>query len=170
MSHQKYYYKVIRPYESNNVYLASSLMSGAGKCYAEVIRLNPTSHNFSIIDINTNEVFDFNINPPPISQELISPNVTLEDIKELRDKISNIDSRLNKLEGNISKISTEDQVIILGGDSGNIKSSKNNNIQASNINTLSQVNSMKINNNRNLINKLNNGQDINLNLARKLIN
>lgn len=169
MSQHKYYYKVIKPYESNNVYLASSLMSGAGKCYSEVIRVNPASRDFSIIDINSNGVFDFNINPPPISQELISPNinVTLEDIKEIRDKITNIDSRLNKLEGNTSKISSEDKIILLGGDN---KINNYNKIQESNVNTLSQVNTMNINNNRNLVNKLNNGQDVNINLARKLIN
>lgn len=164
---QQYYYKLVRPFESNNVYLASSLMSGAGKCFKEVLRAMPDTTEFSIIDINSNEVFDFNINPPPISQELLQAklesNVSLEDIKELRDKINNLERRILKLEG--VKGSSEDNVILLGGDNNkSINNSVNNNI-----NTLSQVNSIKMNNNRNLSNKLNNGQDVNVDLARQLM-
>jgi hypothetical protein len=174
MSQQEYFYKLVKPFESNNVYKASSLISGAGKCFKEVLRAMPETKQFSILDINTNDIFDFNVNPPPISRELISPNVGLQDIKELRDKITNLEERLQKLE--ISKgISSEDNVILLGGQKlasiaseGEINNNQNNNNLS--VKTLSQVNSMKINNNRNLINKLNNGQNLNVELARKLIN
>ena len=91
MAQQEFYYKLIRPFQSNNVYLAHSLQSGAGKCFKEVIRTMPDSQQFSIMDINSNEIFDFNVNPPPISKDLISPNVSLSDIKELRDKIDNLE-------------------------------------------------------------------------------
>ena len=179
MTQQYYYYKLIKPFESNNVYKASSLLSGAGKCFKEVLRAVPDTQQFSILDINTNDIFDFNINPPPISRELISPNVELQDIKELRDKIASLEERINRLENSRSSYIPDmsgkedikrdsiasDGMILFGGQTNN--NQNNNNLS---VKTLSQVNSMKINNDRNLMNKLNNGQNLNVELARKLIN
>jgi len=178
---QDYYYKLIKPFESNNVYKASSLLSGAGKCFKEALRAVPETQQFSILDINTNDIFDFNINPPPISRELISPNVGLQDIKELRDKIATLEERINRLENSRSSYIPDmsdkedikgddvisDKMILFGGQTNNNQNNLNNNLS---VKTLSQVNSMKINNNRNLMNKLNNGQNLNVELARKLIN
>ena len=123
MAQQEFYYKLIRPFQSNNVYLAHSLQSGAGKCFKEVIRTMPDSQQFSIMDINSNEIFDFNVNPPPISKDLISPNVSLTDIKELRDKINNLEERLKKLE---SEKSASSEGIILGGGEQDRKSTRLN--------------------------------------------
>jgi len=170
MAQQEFYYKLIRPFQSNNVYLAHSLQSGAGKCFKEVIRVMPDSQQFSIMDINTNEIFDFNVNPPPISKDLISPNVGLSDIKELRDKIDNLEERLRKLEMGKS-MSSEEQVILLGGEEN--KNNQVNNNQVTNnlsVKSLSQVNNARVNFNNLLVNKLNNGQNVNVDLARKLLN
>ena len=169
MAQQEFYYKLIRPFQSNNVYLAHSLQSGAGKCFKEVIRTMPDSQQFSIMDINSNEIFDFNVNPPPISKDLISPNVSLSDIKELRDKIDNLEERLRKLEMGKS-MSSEEQVILLGGQenkNNQVNNQVNNNLS---VKSLSQVNNDKVNYNNRLANKLNNGQNVNVDLARKLLN
>ena len=171
MAQQEFYYKLIRPFQSNNVYLAHSLQSGAGKCFKEVIRVMPDTQQFSVMDINTNEIFDFNVNPPPISKELIQPNIDLSDIKEIRDKIDNLEERLRKLEMGKS-MSSDEQVILLGGNNNNQHNQHNQVSHTNNLSvkTLSQVNNARTNNNNLLINKLNNGQNVNVDLAKKLLN
>jgi tRNA(Phe) wybutosine-synthesizing methylase Tyw3 len=54
-------YRLVKPYQSNKVYEAITVMHGAGKCYKELKKSNVISDSFSIIDVNSSLIYDFNI-------------------------------------------------------------------------------------------------------------
>ena len=107
MLSQQKYYRVVRPYDSNMVHSSTTLEGGAGKCFKEIMKVQPNSTDFSILDLYGNEVFDFNVNKPPISQELLLQgqvaNLTLDDVKKMIDRINNLEQRIISLENNLSR-------------------------------------------------------------------
>lgn len=58
-------YRLIKPYQSDKVYESSSIMHGAGKCYKEIIKSNSNTPEFSIMEINSNQIYDFKVSPSP---------------------------------------------------------------------------------------------------------
>jgi len=104
---QKNYYRIVRPYESKLVHSSSTLQGGAGKCFKELIKVQPSATDFSILDLYGNEVFDFNVNKPPISQELLLQgqiaNLTLDDVKKMVDRINTLEQRIISLENKLNR-------------------------------------------------------------------
>jgi hypothetical protein len=103
-------YRLVKPYQSDKVYESSSIMHGAGKCYKELKKTNSNTPEFSIMDINTNQIYDFKVSPSPKMilhknpDELLPTQQTQEGgndihyIKELKNKIIDLTSRIEKLE------------------------------------------------------------------------
>ena len=112
-------YRLVKPYQSDKVYESSSIMHGAGKCYKELKNTNTHTPDFSIMDINTNQIYDFKVSPSPkmiiasnntnIMQknpdELIgnqqeggNNNNNNTNINELKNTIVNLTERIEKLE------------------------------------------------------------------------
>jgi hypothetical protein len=96
-------YRLIKPYQSNKVYEASTVMHGAGKCYKELKKANINSDIFSIMDINLNTVYDFNINPKNKMILEKDPNELLnqnggDELFQIKNEIEQIKNRLTTLE------------------------------------------------------------------------
>jgi len=175
-SGSKQYYRIIKPYSSNNVYPASTIISGAGKCFKEVLRIAPQAEVFSIMDINSQNIYDFNVNKPPVSKEVLDANplVNLADIKKINDRIDSLEKRFSELEsGKVKTPSLSEEAIILGGDNkSHISQNKSLMPKVYEANTLQQVKDMKVQNNKQLFNQLNNNVNNinNVDIARKFIN
>jgi hypothetical protein len=89
-------YKVIRPYTSQKLHFSSSLEGGASKCYREVKSFMPNSTDFSVMNMSTNELYDYKLNKTPAQQNGgILPSL---DIKKLEDKMESLEKRLKTLE------------------------------------------------------------------------
>ena len=89
-------YKVIRPYTSQKLHFSSSLEGGASKCYREVKSLMPNSTDFSVMNMTTNELYDYKLNKIPNQQNGgILPSL---DIKKLEDKMESLEKRIKTLE------------------------------------------------------------------------
>jgi hypothetical protein len=106
-------YRLVKPYQSDKVYESSSIMHGAGKCYKELKKTNSNTPEFSIMDINTNHIYDFKISPSPkmILQknpdELLPTQQTLQtfqtqeggnNIEEFKKILTDLTARIEKLE------------------------------------------------------------------------
>ena len=95
-------YKVIRPFASQKLHFSSSLEGGASKCYREVKSLMPNTNDFSVMNMTTNELYDYKLNKVPAQNGGILPSL---DIKKLEDKIESLERRIKTLEDNkIEKI------------------------------------------------------------------
>jgi hypothetical protein len=109
-------YRLVKPYQSDKVYESSSIMHGAGKCYKELKKTNSNTPEFSIMDINTNHIYDFKVSPSPKMifnknpDELLKTQQNQEGgndlndindinkINELKNIITDLRSRIEKLE------------------------------------------------------------------------
>jgi len=112
-------YRIIKPYQSNKVYSAQTTLHGAGKCYNELKKNNVKCNSFTIMNINNNSIYDFNINKKPemilkdsqsvIQNELLSKDLSNQnggfDIKRLENELKNqiklLEDRIKILEQNI---------------------------------------------------------------------
>ena len=106
-------YRLVKPYQSNKVYEAMTVMHGAGKCYKELKKSNVNSNLFSIMDINSNLIYDFNIKP---KNEMIlkkDPSELLKDstkinqnggdeLFQIKNDIEHLKNRITSLEGKIN--------------------------------------------------------------------
>lgn len=105
-------YRLVKPYESNKVYEASSIMHGAGKCYKEIKKTNTITNDFSMIDINSNNIYEFKINP---TQQMLlkkDPNELLNnnqdggnkiDLEKIQKQINELNIKVKELEIKISQ-------------------------------------------------------------------
>lgn len=106
-------YRLVKPYQSNKVYEAITVMHGAGKCYKELKKSNVISDSFSIIDVNSSLIYDFNIKQ---KNEMIlkkDPSELLnnvpnkinqnggDDFFQLKNEIEQLKNRITILEGKI---------------------------------------------------------------------
>lgn len=74
-------YRLIKPYQSDKVYEASTTMHGAGKCYHELKKNNVNCSSFTIMNLDDNSMYDFKIHEKP--QMILKEN---DKINELLDK------------------------------------------------------------------------------------
>jgi hypothetical protein len=116
MNNTKNIYRLVKPYQSNKVYEASSFMYGANKCYRELQKNNVNCDMFSVLNINDNSLYDFNIKDKPnmiLQEKNINENKVNEiqellnntqiggnkdDIVELKNKIKLLEDRIKILE------------------------------------------------------------------------
>lgn len=100
-------YRLVKPYESNKVYEALTIKHGAGKCYKELKKSNIISDSFSIIDINSSLIYDFNIKKKnqmileKDPSELLNNNLTQNGgngLFQLMKEIEKIKNRITILE------------------------------------------------------------------------
>jgi uncharacterized protein (UPF0335 family) len=102
-------YRLIKPYQSNKVYKSHSIMKGAGKCYKEFKNSGYDAKSFSIMNIDTNHVYDFNVNSKPSA---ITINKDLRDLNKQssniilggNNNIDTIDTKLNNLIKRVEKL------------------------------------------------------------------
>lgn len=87
-------YRLIAPIFGNKVYETTSLLAGAKKCFEELGDFK--TPYFSILDLDTNKVYNFGI-PRYINN--------YNDISELKQDISLLEKRLDKLETPILNVS-----------------------------------------------------------------
>ena len=106
-------YRLIKPYQSNTVYEAKTLLHGAGKCYKELKKNNVNSSSFSIMNINDNSIYDFNINEKPKMElkkdlsELLNNNNKINQNggnDEIKKDLDNIKNRLSIIENKLNII------------------------------------------------------------------
>jgi len=97
-------FRLIKPYQSNKVYKAHSLMKGAGKCYSEFKKSGYDAKSFSIMNIDTNQVHDFNVTPKPTAipinskSNLLGGNNTNDTNDTVNIKLNNLIKRVEELE------------------------------------------------------------------------
>ena len=61
---------MVRPYTSQKLHFSSTLEGGASKCYREVKTVMPSSTDFSVMNMTTNELYDYKLNKLPAQQSL----------------------------------------------------------------------------------------------------
>ena len=102
-------YRLVKPYQSNKVHEASTFMHGANKCYKELKKNNVNCESFTIMNINDNSLYDFNMNNKPKMlleekndpTQLLNINQTgacVDEIILLKTKITQLEERINILE------------------------------------------------------------------------
>lgn len=74
-------YRLIKPYQSDKVYEASTTIHGAGKCYNELKKNNVNCNSFTIMNLDDNSMYDFKIHEKP--QMILKEN---DKINELLNK------------------------------------------------------------------------------------
>lgn len=95
-------YKVIRPFTSQKLHFSSSLEGGASKCYREVKSLMPNSTDFSVMNMTTNELYDYKLNKTSTQQTLQNGGILPSlDIKKLEEKMESLERRVKTLEDKI---------------------------------------------------------------------
>ena len=102
-------YKVVRPFTSQKLHFSASLEGGASKCYREVKALMPNSTDFSVMNMTTNELYDYKLNKTPAQQTLQNGGILPSlDIKKLEEKMESLERRVktleDKSENNIDKL------------------------------------------------------------------
>ena len=95
-------YRLIKPYQSDKVYEASTTMHGAGKCYHELKKNNVNCESFTIMNLDDKSMYDFKINNKP--QMILKEN---DKINELLNKDKLLQN--NKLQQNGGKIDDIDE-------------------------------------------------------------
>lgn len=107
--------QLIRPYVSNNIYEFPTLMQCAQKCCTDIENnfiseglINVTS--FTLKDIDTKEIFTFNMNIP-LNKQPLNKSVQMNTDQGLllmgdveNDKVNMLEQKINKLEDDMSKI------------------------------------------------------------------
>ena len=101
---QEKYYRVIKPYDSNVLHSATSLMGGASKCYKEFKKVSPYSSSFSVIQMQTNKIYDFEVNN--IMKGGAESVVGVTDIKRLENEIDSLKKRIVDLENKVNPSQT----------------------------------------------------------------
>jgi len=102
-------YKVIRPYTSQKIHFSLTLEGGASKCYREVKSLMPNSNDFSVMNMTTNELYDYKLNKLPAQQNGgIMPSL---DMKKLEEKIESLEKRVKTLEDKNISVNTVNEKI-----------------------------------------------------------
>lgn len=106
--------QLIHPYVSNHIYEFPTLMQCAKKCCTDIENnfvseglSNVTS--FTLKDIDTKEIFTFNMNTPLNKSPQTDQGLLLMGDVE-NDKISRLEQKINKLEDDMSKIK---QILII---------------------------------------------------------
>jgi hypothetical protein len=103
-------YRLVKPYQSDKVYEASSIMHGAGKCHKELKKTNTNVDSFSIMDINSNNIYEFKINPihqmllKKDPDELLNNNQNggnVMNIENIKNQINELTNRVKILEEKI---------------------------------------------------------------------
>lgn len=97
-------YRLVKPYQSNKVYEAMTVMHGAGKCYKELKKSNVISDSFSIIDVNSSLIYDFNIKQ---KNEMIlkkDPTELLNNVQNGGDELFQIKNEIEQLKNRISSL------------------------------------------------------------------
>ena len=103
-------YRLVKPYQSNKVHEASTFMHGANKCYNELKKNNVQCESFTIMNINDNSLYDFNMNNKPkmLLEEKNDPTQLLninqtggDEIILLKNQIKQLEERINILENKI---------------------------------------------------------------------
>lgn len=104
-------YRLIKPYQSNKVYESTSIMHGAGKCYKELKNKNISCNSFSIIDINSNNIYDFKLNKDNNYNELLlnkteqkGGNLNSSNVLELKTQIEHLNDRVKLLEDKLLQL------------------------------------------------------------------
>jgi len=54
-------YRLIYPYDSNNVYVETNVMKAADKCYSEMKKNDKNNPHFCMMNIDTNNIYNFEI-------------------------------------------------------------------------------------------------------------
>jgi hypothetical protein len=110
MNYNKNVYRLIKPYQSDKVYEASTTLHGAGKCYRELKKNNVNCDSFTIMNLDDNSMYDFKINEKPNMilkddntnkvNELLNGggNIDNKDIDELKILINDLSNRMKILE------------------------------------------------------------------------
>jgi len=93
-------YKVVRPFTSQKIHFSSSLDGGASKCYREVKTVMPASTDFSVMNMTTNELYDYKLNKVPSQQSQNGGILPSLDIKKLEEKMESLERRVKTLEDN----------------------------------------------------------------------
>jgi hypothetical protein len=104
-------YRLVKPYQSNKVYEALTIMHGAGKCYKELKKSNVNCDSFSIMDINLNAIYDFKLNQKEKMilnkdpSELLNQNQLIQnggdDLLQIKNDIQQLKNRMNIIENKI---------------------------------------------------------------------
>jgi hypothetical protein len=114
-------YRLVKPYQSNKVYEALTVMHGAGKCYKELKKSNVNCESFSIMDINSNSIYEFNIKPKnemilkkdpsellkKDPYELLKDSTKInqnggDELFQIKNEIEQLKNRISTLEGKIN--------------------------------------------------------------------
>jgi len=89
-------YKVIRPYTSQRLHFSNTLEGGASKCYREIKGLNKNITDFSVMNMLTNEIYDYKLNKVPLQSGGVDlPSI---DMKKIEEKLESLEKRVIKLE------------------------------------------------------------------------
>jgi hypothetical protein len=114
MNNNKNIYRIIKPYQSDKVYEATTTLHGANKCYNELKKNNVNCDSFTIMNLNDNSIFDFKINQKPQMilkdndkiKELLNNNgnnmQTGGDINEFKKILEDLSKRVSDIEKKIS--------------------------------------------------------------------
>jgi hypothetical protein len=97
---QENFYRIIKPYDSNVLHSSSSLTGGASKCYKELKKVNPNSNCFSLIHMQTNKIYDFEINNMRGGNG--DSTVSQSEIKRLEGEIDSLKKRIVDLENKVN--------------------------------------------------------------------
>jgi hypothetical protein len=97
-------YKVIRPYTSQRLHFSNTLEGGASKCYREIKSLNKNITDFSVMNMLTNEIYDYKLNKVPLQSGGVDlPSI---DMKKIEEKLESLEKRVIKLE-NVQNVNAQ---------------------------------------------------------------
>jgi hypothetical protein len=111
MSQTENLYKVILPFNSHIVHSSKSINDGASKCYKEIKKQMGGVDLFSIMNINSNKVYNFQTKSNKKNQNggFLS---NLNEIKTMNDSIKILESRIISLENITNKLNKLDHTNI----------------------------------------------------------
>ena len=115
MSQAENLYKVILPFNSHLVHSSSSINGGASKCYKEIKNQTGGVDLFSIMNINSNKVYNFQTKSNNNLNKNNSMNINnsnqnggflsnLNEIRSMNEQIKMLESRIISLENISNKI------------------------------------------------------------------
>ena len=102
MSQTESLYKVILPFNSHMVHSSKSVNGGGTKCYKEIKSQMGGVDLFSIMNVNTNKVYNFKTKSNKLNKNTLNQDggflSNLNEIKTMNDRIKILESRLITLE------------------------------------------------------------------------
>jgi hypothetical protein len=145
-------YQLIRPFISDKLYETNTLNKAAKQCYKEVKMSNVKTDEFAIRDIDTAEVFRFQIH----NQSVISGNIQIggndedkqeNEVREVgevgeEDKLTTLEKRVEKLEQYLG-LSLQQSFVPLITNEPAIPPIPNRNIYQANIDSLNAYRMIK---------------------------